>query len=175
MALILNEIEKDLHFKVIVISNEKFLESKIKDLKDYLIITKNKNLKFKNQFIINNFPIRVFKLLEQLNVQFLKINFFENSQIKFGNYTIDLNSREIFLQKFKLKLTEKEVNTIIYLYKSSSPVSIHELQSRVWGYHLNIETHTVETHIYRLRKKISQAFKDENFIISNIKGYELRK
>ena len=73
----------------------------------------------------------------------------------------------------KLKLTEKEINTISYLSKSSKPVNIDELQEKVWRYQSNIETHTVETHIYRLRKKISQKFKDDKFIISKKNGYQV--
>ena len=69
----------------------------------------------------------------------------------------------------KLKLTEKEINTISYLSKSENPVSIDELQEKVWSYQSDIETHTVETHIYRLRKKILNTFNDKDFIISEKK------
>ena len=71
----------------------------------------------------------------------------------------------------KLKLTEKEINIITYLSKSNKPVSIDELQENVWGYQSDIETHTVETHIYRLRKKMNNIFSDENFIKSSKAGY----
>ena len=74
----------------------------------------------------------------------------------------------------KLKLTEKEINTITYLSKSKKPVSIDELQSEVWSYQSDIETHTVETHIYRLRKKISNTFNDKEFIISKKNGYQIK-
>ena len=173
MAKILNELEKDLNFKIIELLNEKALANKIKNLKNYLIITQSKNLNVKNQFVINKLPIRIFKLIERLNIEFLKLNFSEQSQIKFGNYSINLNSREISSKNLKMKLTEKEVNTIIYLSKANKSTSIDELQSEVWGYYSDIETHTVETHIYRLRKKISKIFKDDNFIISNNTGYKL--
>ena len=86
---------------------------------------------------------------------------------------IDLNSRELKLKDTFLKLTEKEINTIIYLHKSSGAVSVLKLQSKVWGYEPNLETHTVETHIYRLRKKILQTFNDNNFIISQKNGYQI--
>ena len=74
----------------------------------------------------------------------------------------------------KLKLTEKEINTITYLSKSEKPVNIDELQEKVWSYHSDIETHTVETHIYRLRKKILDTFNDKNFIISEKNGYQIK-
>ena len=74
----------------------------------------------------------------------------------------------------KLKLTEKEINTINYLSKSNKPVSIDELQKKVWSYQSDIETHTVETHIYRLRKKILNSFNDNEFIISKKNGYQIK-
>ena len=74
----------------------------------------------------------------------------------------------------KLKLTEKEINTINYLFKSNKPVSIDELQAKVWSYQSDIETHTVETHIYRLRKKFLNSFNDKEFIISKKNGYQIK-
>ena len=74
----------------------------------------------------------------------------------------------------KLKLTEKEINTITYLSKLDKPVSIDELQEKVWSYQSDIETHTVETHIYRLRKKILNTFNDKDFIISEKNGYQIK-
>ena len=81
----------------------------------------------------------------------------------------------MFLKNNKLKLTEKEISSIIYLFKVKKPVKIQELQSKVWGYQSQLETHTVETHIYRLRKKILKVFNDNYFIISNNDGYEINK
>ena len=75
--------------------------------------------------------------------------------------------------KTRIKLTEKEINTITYLSKSNKPVSIEELQEKVWSYQSDMETHTVETHIYRLRKKILNTFKDNEFIISKKNGYQI--
>ena len=71
-------------------------------------------------------------------------------------------------------MTEKEINTITYLYKSDKPVSIDELKEKVWSYQSDIETHTVETHIYRLRKKILNTFNDKDFIISEKNGYQIK-
>ena len=81
----------------------------------------------------------------------------------------------MFFEKDKLKLTEKEISSIMYLFKSAKSVNIDELQSKVWRYQSQLETHTVETHIYRLRKKILKVFGDENFIVSNKDGYEIQK
>jgi DNA-binding response OmpR family regulator len=94
--------------------------------------------------------------------------------VKVNNYIIDLNSREMLMNNTKLKLTEKEINTITYLSKSNKPTSIDELQQNVWSYQSDIETHTVETHIYRLRKKILNTFDDNEFIISKKNGYQIK-
>ena len=77
-------------------------------------------------------------------------------------------------KSIKLKLTEKEINTITYLSKSNKPVSVDELQKSVWSYQSDIETHTVETHIYRLRKKIFNSFNDNEFIVSKKNGYQIK-
>ena len=104
----------------------------------------------------------------------MKKNFNSQSEIIVNDYTIDLNSREILKKDNRLKLTEKEVNTIIYLSKMNKPVKIHELEKNVWKYQSDIETHTVETHIYRLRKKILEIFEDDKFIISKKNGYQIK-
>ena len=76
-------------------------------------------------------------------------------------------------KSIRLKLTEKEINTIIYLSKFNKPINIEELKKEVWSYQFNVETHTVETHIYRLRKKILNTFNDSKFIISKQDGYQI--
>jgi hypothetical protein len=171
---ILKELEDDIHFKIIEILDEKSLTNEIKNLSNYLIITKKQILKFNNQFILSQLPIKIFKMIEKLNIEFLKHQFIEQSQVIINDYIIDINAREMSSKNIKLKLTEKEVNTIIYLSKINKPISINELQTTVWGYHSDIETHTVETHIYRLRKKISKVFLDKDFIISTNNGYQIK-
>ena len=106
-------------------------------------------------------------------MELLKKKFNQQSEIKIGDYKINLNSRELMFGQKKIKLTEKESGIILYLSKRNEPISIHELQSKVWGYNSELETHTVETHIYRLRKKILKIFNDENFIISKKEGYKI--
>ena len=103
----------------------------------------------------------------------MRDEFNKQSNIKIGNYTLDLNSREMIGPKGKLKLTEKEINSITYLFKLRKPVKIQELQLNVWGYQSDLETHTVETHIYRLRKKILKKFNDTQFIKSTPNGYQI--
>ena len=171
---IFEELDLELNFRVINIKNENLLHSHIKSLTNYLIICKENSFNLRNQIIIDNLPIKFSKLLEKINIEFLKLQFNNQSQIIINNYIINLNSREMSFKDIKLKLTEKEINTIIYLKKFSKPVGINELQKSVWGYSSGIETHTVETHIYRLRKKILNIFGDDNFIISEKDGYKIK-
>ncbi len=171
---ILEEIELDLNFNILFADNENILNDIIKNLNNYLIITDREYLNIGHQFILNNTPVNISKFIEKINIEFLKIQFSSQSEFKLNNYIIDLNSREMSANNIKLKLTEKEINTIIFLSKSNKPVSVDELQEKVWSYQSNIETHTVETHIYRLRKKILNTFDDNEFIISKKNGYQIK-
>jgi hypothetical protein len=167
---ILEELGSDLNFKIISVDSKISLNEKLKNLKNYIIISNKKYPDLDNQFVLEKIPINIFRLIEKINIEFLKIQFNSQSHVKLNNYTIDLNSREMFIESTKLKLTEKEINTITYLSKSIKPVSIDELQQKVWGYQSDIETHTVETHIYRLRKKILNTFNDNEFVVSKKNG-----
>ena len=171
---ILEELGLDLNFKIIVADNEESLNHETKKTHNYLIISNKKYSDIHNQFVLDYTPINIFKLIEKINIEFLKLQFNSQSEVIVKNYNIDLNSREILKNNIKLKLTEKEINTITYLSKSKKPVSIHELQEKVWSYQSDIETHTVETHIYRLRKKILNTFNDKDFIISEKNGYQIK-
>jgi hypothetical protein len=181
--LIIHEFE-ELYKILIEINNDVNLiikKASKNDISDFisqpntLILTQKKISSLDNQIIFDGFPIPILKLLEKINTQFLKINFNKTSDIMIGLYKFNLNSREMSQSNLKLKLTEKEINSIIYLFNSKDVVKIDELQSKVWGYQPELETHTVETHIYRLRKKILQKFNDENFILTNKSGYEIVK
>ena len=171
---ILEELCLDLNFNILFADNENILNDKLKNLDNYLILTNKEYLNIDHQFVLNQKPISIYKLVEKINIEFLKVQFNNQSEVKVNNYIIDLNSREILANNIKIKLTEKEINTIIFLSKSNKPVSIDELQEKVWSYQSHIETHTVETHIYRLRKKILDTFKDNEFIVSKKNGYQIK-
>ena len=171
---ILEELDLDLNFKISFEDNERSLQDKVKNHSNYLIISNKKYLDFDNQYVLEYLPIKIFKLVEKINIEFLRLQFNSQSQVRVNNYTINLNSREMLINDTKLKLTEKEINTISYLSQSNKPVSIDELQKKVWSYQSDIETHTVETHIYRLRKKIYNTFNDKEFIISQKNGYQIK-
>ena len=171
---ILEELRADLTFNIAFEDREDFLNERVKNLNNYLIISNKKYSDIRNQFVLDNLPINLFKLIEKINIEFLKLQFNNQSEVKVNNYTIDLNSREMLTKNTKLKLTEKEINTITYLSKSDKPVGVDELQEKVWSYQSDIETHTVETHIYRLRKKILNTFDDNGFIVSKKNGYQIK-
>ena len=141
-----------------------------------LIISNNKisnNIVNKNSIILTKLPIKILDLIEKININLLKLKYSSQSNFEIKQYKLDLNSRIISHQKKDLKLTEREIEIILFLNKSKTPQSIDILQKEVWGYSENLETHTVETHVYRLRKKIKDTFKDDNFLISSKSGYKI--
>ena len=173
LFLVLDEISNEINFKFKHLNKDNFHFKDKENFEYNLIISKKKLENQKNNLIIKNFPLNIKKLVEKINIEFLKINFSEQSNISIKDYFINLNSRELTKNNIKIKLTEKEVSSIIYLFKKKKPVSIRKLEEDVWMYQFDIETHTVETHIYRLRKKIFDNFKDDKFIISTKDGYKL--
>ena len=171
---ILVELGLDLNFKITFANTKDSLNEKLIYHNNSLVITNSKHIDIGNHFVLDNSPINISKLIEKINIEFLKLQFINQSQMKINNYNINLNSREMLINGTKLKLTEKEINTITYLSNLNKPVSIVELQENVWSYQPDIETHTVETHIYRLRKKFLNNFNDKEFIISKKNGYQIK-
>ena len=174
---ILNEIRENFKFNLYNFI-EKYDFQKIDSEKfgDYVILTdyKNKIKNKSNQLVFENFPTRIFKIIEKANILFLKQKFHNQSQISIGKYRLDLNSRKLLNKQKSLKLTERETEIIIFLNNSKESQSIENLQTKVWGHVSDLETHTVETHIYRLRKKLMEAFDDDKFIISTKEGYKIQ-
>ena len=173
---ILEEIKENFEFKLEFYEKERELENfENNNLSDYLVITKKKLSNLKKQIIIDKSPININDLIQTLNINFLKSKFTEQSKINLGRYNLDLNSRILNQNEKELELTEKESSILIFLKQSKDPVKIDQLQEKVWGYNSELETHTVETHVYRLRKKINDKFYDNEFIISDKKGYFLNE
>ena len=170
---ILKEVEHHLNFSLISIEKSMIKElDKIKN-QNFLIIS-NKKIKDSNEYIyINQLPINLIKIVESINIRFLKKKFNQQSHIDLGKYSLNLNSRIIHKDQISLDLTEREADIIIFLKNSKKPIKIGKLQTEVWGHNSKLETHTVETHIYRLRKKISNTFNDNNFIKSSKSGYKI--
>ena len=176
---ILNEIKDNLSFKIINFKNEEdFKNRNDLDLTNCLIISKiypklllNKDITHNNFLNFKDLPLPLKKLLELISIRLIKLKFNHQSKIIIKGYELNLNSKFIGKNNLNLKLTEKEINIILYLYHKKIKHNVADLQKNIWDYSSNIETHTVETHIYRLRKKINDLFKDQNFILTHKNGY----
>ena len=132
----------------------------------------NTNIKTKFQkYELINCPFNFKNFIEKINLIYMKLQFADNSKVKIANYIINLNTKEIYNDQNKIKLTEREKDFLIFLMKSNEPKTIKNILETVWGYVKGIETHTVETHVHRLRKKFLNHFNDNNFIKNNKKGY----
>ena len=168
---ILDEIKETLNFDLIEVKKENF--HKIFEIpeNEFLLISKKNIKNLKNQLVLDNLPLRATKLIELINLKFLKERFNSQSHYEIKPYILNLNSRDMIYKNLSISLTEREMNLILFLDNASKPVKISELEKQVWEHGSELETHTVETHIYRLRKKIKEKFKDNNFIISSKKGY----
>ena len=164
---ILKELRDALGFEIKNLSEN---DLKNKNYTNGLVISRD-NLNIDNQVKIEKFPIQFERLLDVLNILFLKKKIEDQKDIKIGEYIFNYNSRRLTKDNRNLILTEKETTIINFLRQSKKPVSVKNLQKKVWGYNTNLETHTVETHVYRLRKKIDQNLNDENFIQSSKFGY----
>jgi len=176
---ILDEIKENLSFKIIKFENKKYFKKKL-DLNkiDCLVISKtdhklllNDNITDKNFLDLNNLPLSLKKLLELINIKLIKLKFNQQSNVIIKGYELNLNSKFFSKGNLNLKLTEKEIEIILYLNNKKIKHNVADLQKNIWGYSADMETHTVETHIYRLRKKISDLFDDEKFILSHKNGY----
>ena len=176
---ILNEIKENLPFKIIRYDNEdEFINASKIDIKNALFLSKsnlrlmlNNNLSQKNFLDFNKFPLELSKLIELINIKLIKLSFDRQSKVDIKGYELNLNSKFFSKGNLNLKLTEKEIEIILYLNNTKAKHDILDLQKNIWDYSSEMETHTVETHIYRLRKKISNKFKDEKFILSYQNGY----
>ena len=176
---ILDEIKENLFFKIIKFKNEEdFKNNNDLDITNCLIISKtypklllNKDITDNNFLNFKDLPLPLKKLQELISIRLIKLKFNHQSKIIIKGYELNLNSKFIGKNNLNLKLTEKEINIILYLNHKKIKHNVADLQKNIWDYSSNIETHTVETHIYRLRKKINDLFKDQNFILTHKNGY----
>ena len=134
-------------------------------------LSSNTKINNNNILIIDEFPIKIEKLIDKINTKLIKQQYNFQSKLDIKNYLLNLNSRIISSKKIELKLTEREIDIILFLKNKGIPQPVINLQNEVWGYSNTLETHTVETHVYRLRKKIKDKFNDDKFIISHNDGY----
>ena len=176
------EIKDYFNFSVHYFSEKKDLVKKMDEDKKFLvnsvILANQKDFQLlksktdeKQILCITKFPLKISNLIDQLNVRFIQQNYSAQSNININKYILDTNSRILKKNENELKLTEREIDTIIFLKNKNKPVKVDILQKKVWKYGEDLETHTVETHIYRLRKKIKDTFNDNSFIQSKKDGY----
>ena len=180
---ILYEIKKELNFDLIFhddLVKEKIINIDKENFKNVIfLVINNFKINSKEQIessrILNleKLPIKILKLIEKINIFFLRVNFKSQSNIFIKSYELNLNSRIISKNKKILKLTEKEILVILFLFNANNPKNINDLQKEVWKQKLTLETHTVETHIYRLRQKFLRVFNDKFFILSRRLGYSI--
>ena len=170
---VLDEIKEIFNYDLTKIDEKNFQKFESDTLGDFIIIYDTEIKKYKNLLHINNYPIKIDKLIQLINLKFLKDKFNSQSDLVIKFYKLNLNSRTITKGDKFVDLTEREINLILFLKKATLAVKIDKLQKEVWGHNSKLETHTVETHIYRLRKKIKEKFDDENFIISSKEGYSI--
>jgi DNA-binding response OmpR family regulator len=186
---ILNELEFS---NTINDNNKKFLikiifaeNLKIKQVKNYLLenepaiifVTHKDYLKKNNLHLLDfhvclELPIEIISLKEIINILITKYSFFKKSKIIIKDYEIDCNRRIVTKKKINIKLTEKELELILTLNKSNG-LNKSSLLKSIWKHNYVLETHALETHLHRLRKKIYKYFKDENFIIEKDSLYYL--
>jgi len=162
-ALKLNEVKKYFIENVPTIF---FLEDK-----SYLAKNKLSLLNFHQNLSL---PVDIFSFREILNILITKFSFFKKSKITINNYEIDSNQRIITKEGTKVKLTEKELELILFL-NNHSGLDKSLLLKKIWNHNSELETHAFETHLHRLRKKIERFFKDKKFIIEKNSLYYLSK
>ncbi len=134
------------------------------------IVNKESEIKFR-------YDEKIFKPLSiiDLNKKIIDLNtkkkFFTNSSIKIKSYILDKNEKKLKKEKLFITITEKEIQLLELLFNKKKPIQKKDILEKVWKYAPDADTHTVETHIYRLRKKIFDKFKDEKFILNKKDGY----
>jgi DNA-binding response OmpR family regulator len=145
-----------------------------------IFFLKDKSYLLKNKLSLLNFhqnlslPVDILSFREILNILITKYSFFKKSKITINNYEIDSNQRIITREGTKVKLTEKELELILFLNKHSG-LEKSLLLKKIWNHNSELETHAFETHLHRLRKKIERFFKDKKFIIEKNSLYYLSK
>jgi hypothetical protein len=150
------------------------LEKLLKDSEKIKILASNNIVKRKDYFNdIISLPIKISELNSIIENSVIKKNFNKNSSILIKQYKLDKNEKKLIKDQNYILLTEKEVQLLELFLDNKKPISKNKILEEVWKYSTSADTHTVETHIYRLRKKVKSKFLDENFILNNKDGYLL--
>ncbi len=166
----------DVKYDVLVIDteNKKKLSLDKVTIPKILVAKKKEKIESKHSYnLVVTFPINLLKFNQTVIDFSQKYKFDKNSLIEIKNYILDKNERTLSKNEKKIKITEKEIDFIEILFSSKKPLNKNFILENVWKYSKGTDTHTVETHIYRLRQKIKNYFNDENFIKNTKQGYSL--
>jgi len=134
------------------------------------------NLNTINQNIFDNkilLPISLFELKNKITNIIAASKFTLNSSIKIKDYILDKNEKKLIKLNLSISLTEREVQLVELLFKEKKSLSRNFILQKIWKYSKDVDSHTVETHVYRLRQKINNKFNDDNFILNSDKGYTI--
>ena len=173
---IFNELKELFGYDLKFIKSTPELKSLSKNLLGQHVVISEKTIQeinMLNELVLDKKPISLNSLIELINISLMKNKYIEQSDLHIKEYKLNTNSRTFSKNGLILKLTQKEIEIIVYLKNSQKNKTISDLEKDVWGYNSQLETHTVETHIYRLRKKIFTKFKDDMFILSTENGYKI--
>jgi hypothetical protein len=180
LYLILDEIKPYLPFTLSYHKKDLKLEKKQNlEIENFIVVVNRDfnlddlNIDDRCIYVLNHYPIQIEKLINDLNISLIKQRYSYQAKIVIKDYILDINSRNISKKDKTLQLTEREIDVILFLKEKKTSQKVSQLQKTVWRYSSDLETHTVETHIYRLRKKMSEIFNDQNFIKSDNDGYNI--
>ena len=156
-----------------LLSQEEYEKIIKKEIPIMFILNPNKkeNIMSRKFFEKLNTPFRILDFEKKIVSLIARQEFKKNSFIDLNGYTIDKNERKLKKNDVELQLSEKEINFLILFSEEKEPISRNFVLKKVWNYSSESDTHTVETHIHRLRKKILEKFNDNNFIKNNNRGY----
>ena len=180
---IISELQEHIGYEILKFDNKEIFfnkyESKSISTENSILVVHEKEYDFfvknlnEDQIIKLKPPVNIFTFIENLNVRFIQKKYQDQSNVNVKDFFLDINSRELKKGKSSLKLTERETDMILFLNNSKKPVNVETLEKEIWQHSSELETHTVETHIYRLRKKIKAEFGNDELIKSNKDGYTI--
>ena len=163
------------NYDVIMIYEKNLNQKKINFLnkldKIVVLVSEQDSKSFSNRFSIIKLPTKIDDINSIILNLDIKRKFSLNSSIKIKDFILNINDRKILRNNEFIEITEKEIELIKTLLNSKIPVKKDKILNSVWKYSKDADTHTVETHIYRLRKKMKDKFNEQNFIINKKDGY----